>query len=533
MDFDDIALKERDDLRHAWIEKFSKSSEGICKLASRWRENDDCVFRSIHCGSFNQSIRLHWDDGQQDWLIRFPIPGRSMLCDEKTRNEVAVMKFIEQNTSIPVPHVVAYGNADENPTGLGPFIIMTFVEGRKMSEILKAKTSEEGNVLDPNIDEAILKTLYGQMADILLELSSHSFDHIGSLDLNEESGCWSVKRRPLGLELNEILRCSHLPEDRWPTRVYSTSADYLLEMSELRLIHLRQQRNSVDSSRDCRQKYVSRHLFRSITPHFINCSENYGPFKLYCEDLCPGNVIVDESLRIKAVIDWEFCYAAPAQFSSSPPWWLLLDRPDEWLSRISPDDFLRLYTPKFELFSRIIEEKESARAGCSTNHPSEQLSAQMRHSMESRTVWFNLAARSGYGFDQVYWDLLDEFCFGPRASIAERVTKATTNVGMYRDREQVVRWKIKDLQEYLAAIGSDEEVRYEPEYVQVPTTGHHRGSALLAVRETDGRVSGQPLAFVCDANSHPLDHRANCCLDFPSKKPGTEPQTNIWGLESD
>lgn len=35
--------------------------------------------------------------------------------------------------------------------------------------------------LDPNIDETKLEFLYGQVADILLELARPSFDRIGSL----------------------------------------------------------------------------------------------------------------------------------------------------------------------------------------------------------------------------------------------------------------------------------------------------------------------------------------------------------------
>ncbi|KAF5129767.1 hypothetical protein E5D57_006098 [Metarhizium anisopliae] len=53
-------------------------------------------------------------------------------------------------------------------------------------------------------------------------------------------------------------------------------------------------------------------------------------FRLYSEDLRPSNVLIDKDLRVVGVIDWEFAYAAPASFSSDPPWWLLLKSPEYW-----------------------------------------------------------------------------------------------------------------------------------------------------------------------------------------------------------
>jgi hypothetical protein len=45
------------------------------------------------------------------WAVRFPIAGNVMHAKEKFRREVAVMKFIKEETSIPVPAVIAFGMA--------------------------------------------------------------------------------------------------------------------------------------------------------------------------------------------------------------------------------------------------------------------------------------------------------------------------------------------------------------------------------------------------------------------------------------
>ncbi len=469
MDFDNTIIQFNYNLTKAWLAQFRESSQAICTLASQFRKNDDCLVKSLHCGSFNISLRLHWEDDGPDWLIRFPIPGKSMLPDEKVRNEVAVMKFIQQNTRIPVPSVIACGMGNENPTGLGPFIIMTFVEGRKMSEILKGETrtkDDVDDVLDPHISESTLSILYGQVADILLQLFKHDFDHIGSLSMDGDKQSWSIKHRPLTLDMNETLRCSGLTQDCLPKKVYCSARDYLLALCDMQFARLARQRNSICDAEDCREKYTCRRLFQATMSRFICRKENSGPFKLNCDDLCPGNILVDESLQIVAVVDWEFCYAAPTQFVTSAPGWLLLRKPSDWLTTEGPRSFLKSYTPKLELFLKTMEEREEVRAKLPTGLPSGRLSTRMRQSFEDRTFWFNMAARTSFDVDDVYWYMLDEYCYGPRSSIKERVTEATSGVDTYKDLEHFVRLKINHLKEYNSQIGCEENVDGEVEGVK-------------------------------------------------------------------
>jgi Phosphotransferase enzyme family len=463
MDFDDVVLRQQLEGTQTWLAKFHESSEGICALAGQYRGRDDCIFRSWHCGSFNLCVRLHWEDGQSDWLIRFPIPGKSMFPEEKLRNEVAVMQFVQQSTNIPVPTVIAYASGADNPTGLGPFIIMTFVEGRKMSEIMKAKTTADDgeDMLDPSMEDSTLKTLYGQLADILLELFQHDFDRIGALSFNSENNSWSVEERPLTLNMNETVRCSGLSDECFQSSIYSSAADYFLHLAQVHFLHLLQQRNGVFDAADCREKYTCRHLFQAIVPHFICKEDNSGPYKLYCDDFSPSNILVDDHLHVVAVIDWEFCYAAPVQFSTSPPWWLLLRKPTDWLAAEGPQSFLDSYVAKLEVFLQVMQQREEARANLPTEQPLRRLSARMQNSMDDNSFWFNMAARTSFGVDDVYWYMLDEHCYGQRKSIRERVSKATSGVSIYSDREEFVVRKIKQLQEYNAEVGCQDLVGYE------------------------------------------------------------------------
>jgi hypothetical protein len=42
--------------------------------------------------------------------------------------EVAVINLIRDKSTIPVPNIQAWGDAAENPLGLGPFILMEFIQ---------------------------------------------------------------------------------------------------------------------------------------------------------------------------------------------------------------------------------------------------------------------------------------------------------------------------------------------------------------------------------------------------------------------
>ncbi|KID99302.1 phosphotransferase family protein, partial [Metarhizium majus ARSEF 297] len=63
-------------------------------------------------GGYNVIYGLEYSDGSSV-ILRIPIKGVVPLPDEKVRYEVATMK---------------YAMAAENPTGLGPFIIMDYIE---------------------------------------------------------------------------------------------------------------------------------------------------------------------------------------------------------------------------------------------------------------------------------------------------------------------------------------------------------------------------------------------------------------------
>ncbi|KAF7511853.1 hypothetical protein GJ744_003086 [Endocarpon pusillum] len=109
-------------------------------------------------------------------MVRFPIVGNvcDELVDEKVAMEVEVLSLIRKHTNIPVPRVKAWGRAVDNTLGLGPFIIMDFIEGVSLSTLFRA--SKDARLLKEDIDDHDIEFIYKQYARILLQLFRLDFE---------------------------------------------------------------------------------------------------------------------------------------------------------------------------------------------------------------------------------------------------------------------------------------------------------------------------------------------------------------------
>lgn len=139
---------------------------------------------TFYHGAFNAGMKMVFGDSTA-WMLRFPRVGQVCddYADEKVAMEVAALKLIRNKTTIPVPRVHAWGPAASNVLGLGPFIMMDFIEGVSLSELLKDPKAERrrSRVMREDISDEDIEVIYRQMANYLLQLFDLNFDRIGSL----------------------------------------------------------------------------------------------------------------------------------------------------------------------------------------------------------------------------------------------------------------------------------------------------------------------------------------------------------------
>lgn len=97
---------------------------------------------------------------------------------------------------------------------------MECVDGTLLSSVLAKPTEgdQEEHVLNTDTDNAVLDKIYPQIADYLLQLSQLTFPRIGAISEARDSPTgWSVTKRPLTYNMNELASVTTYPTDRFPT----------------------------------------------------------------------------------------------------------------------------------------------------------------------------------------------------------------------------------------------------------------------------------------------------------------------------
>ncbi|MCJ1309526.1 hypothetical protein MMC25_003186 [Agyrium rufum] len=298
---------------------------------------------------------------------------------------------------------------------------MEFVEGDLLSNILKDPLKKEGRPgLNPNISDRALRVAYREMANLVLDLSRPQFPRIGSLGSQSEN--FAVTKRPLTFNMNEISTFTNLPPSALPKSIFATAKDYFLCLVEQHFAKLRLQRNdAISGEADCNRKHVARCLFRRIIRE-KTFEYNNGPFRLFCDDFRPSNVLINiQRLSVAAVIDWEFACAAPAEFTYVAPWWLMLQSPEDWDIETDLRGFISRYEPKLSLFLEALRACEDEQIAQGTLSESQRLSVRMEQLMQNGMFWICLAARYSSMFDDICWTFLDERFFGCFTNIEDRM----------------------------------------------------------------------------------------------------------------
>ncbi|EXJ86738.1 hypothetical protein A1O3_03692 [Capronia epimyces CBS 606.96] len=438
--FDHVAEEKQEKNFTIWVQALLRKSPEhlVMHLAATHRAGRPIAACHWKNGSFNICYRVKYDDGFHA-IVRFAALGRTIYRKEKVDNEVAVMKYLRQYTSIPVPEVLGAGTC-----WAGPYIVMSFVEGESLATLLKDPLQTGRPVLNPQISDRALRRAYREMAELHLQLSKQEFQRIGALEYDGEG--FIVTKRPLTYNMNELATSANLPPHAFPTHAFDSANDYFTSLANQHFSQLELQRNdAITDQDDCRKKYVARCLFRKIAQN-VSTEHRHGPFRLYCDDFRPSNVLVDlQSLHITGVVDWESAYVAPAEFASVAPWWLLLRSPEDWESNL--DEFVERFVPRLRLFLDVLREceDEAAKEENGTLADSQRLSERMERSLDTGLFWVCLAARYSSMFDEIYWAFLDEMYHGPFTSIEDRIQ--LLNEEERRSLDEFVRAKVEHIAE--------------------------------------------------------------------------------------
>ncbi|KAM4067317.1 hypothetical protein HRG_001291 [Hirsutella rhossiliensis] len=229
MDWDHCAEEQSQRLFASWLRILLGASPALAlKLAKKHRpDQEPTEASSLITGAFNICSIVTFEDGFKV-IVRFPILGRSRFRVEKTNDELLVMAYLTPRTKIPIPQILGTGM-----WACGPYTVSTFVEGTLLSKCLPNPGS---GVSSPELSRA-----YRAMADIMLELYKLPFPRIGAI--GHEVDQWKVAKRPLTLNMNELVRVGNYPPSEFAQPSFQTASEYFEELARQQYLHLKYQRN--------------------------------------------------------------------------------------------------------------------------------------------------------------------------------------------------------------------------------------------------------------------------------------------------
>ncbi|OAA60340.1 Protein kinase-like domain protein [Niveomyces insectorum RCEF 264] len=373
---------------------------------------------TFYHGSFNAGVKMVFGDGEA-WMVRFPRVGKvhDKYADEKVAMEVRALRLLRERTTIPVPMVRAWGSAADNTLGLGPFIMMDFIHGACLNDLLiDPNEADPTRLIREDACDGDIEVIYRQMANFMLQI----------FDLDFES-------------------------DR--SKGFATTTEYFEYLLGQDFQQLNHQPNSVYGPNDAKSRYLALKVLASLLPEFINKTYDKGKFKLICDDLGLANLIVrsEHDLTVVGVVDLEWSYTGPAQLFGSAPWWLLQDRPvnEEWEWHDGkPPALAKRYDKHLEMYKRVLTEEEAKMPG----HEAKQLSTLVEWSQISGAMWLHMLLSVGFNdhrsfpFTQLRQHIGEKEWSRRLAAIA-----SCPEVGEFVTR------KTSMLQEYEAAVDALEE----------------------------------------------------------------------------
>lgn len=160
------------------------------------------------------------------------------------------------------------------------------------------------------------KQFYSQLIDIFAEMRGLEFSSAGSLMPDPRGGPEPVIGPLSTIQINELQVDG---VDIGPTTAFTSATDYIRYqfkiMTETYWLPVSEQ--SLETAQ--LEVFALEHLKREI-PEFIDARYENGPFVLSHLDLCCPNILVDDDLNIRAVIDWEWAAAVPRKLFTPPCW---------------------------------------------------------------------------------------------------------------------------------------------------------------------------------------------------------------------
>lgn len=274
----------------------------------------------------------------------------------KTRGEVATLHWVRDNTSIPVPRVLAFDDTNNNDIGF-ECILMEFMQGKTAYRGWRAMFMQQKT--------AVAETMADYQAQLAHGAAMHKFDTIGTLSMHgkfagrphEMDSKDELKTKVDRPVTHEFFLVSRLKFDV-PRGPFRSSRQWMTTMLDM---VIQEQTDTVNGTttndhedeeddsdeEDAREIIeVARRLLHGLPMVFperdssregdTNTSSIAEQTYIYHDDLNLKNILLDEGGHISAIVDWECVSALPLWMSARLPQFL---RDTERWEEPKPDQY--------------------------------------------------------------------------------------------------------------------------------------------------------------------------------------------------
>lgn len=315
------------DLVPLWTRQPSTQAiETVCRQRLHISNNANCSI-SFHAeGAFNKLYLVKTDE--QSLIIRITLPVHPRY---KTRGEVTTLRWLAENTNIPVPKVAAFDDDRENEIGF-EWILMELMPGIPAWKQWRSLTMAQKVGLTQRI------------AEFQTQLFRHnfpcaSFREIGTLGCDREG----YKPEPGQLISNMFFMGNHVDYDGMHRGPFRSSHDWLRSYLAFAMrgyeevVTDGEDKDEIQDAKDVLE--VAKRLMTLLPKIFSPIVKPPERSVLMHHDLGLQNILLDEQGNISAVLDWECVSAMPLWAVTKVPKFLRnRDREEEPRRESYPDE---------------------------------------------------------------------------------------------------------------------------------------------------------------------------------------------------
>ncbi|KAK6518934.1 hypothetical protein TWF281_003626 [Arthrobotrys megalospora] len=242
--------------------------------------------------ALDYTVEITFEDGVS-WLARLPKPWRSSHPNESMYSQISAWRYLKKNTSIPVPEVYhfAYDTEPSNNVGAS-FMLYEKLPGQQVPELDVENPTSIGKAA----------RFHGQLADIIFQLSSRTFENIGSIQQSATDADEFTVGPLYSIHNTYPLARGRSATNRGP---YVSAFEYLTAFGELNYKDAKSHSHRPAQSDLCApvdEELARFFLINKMIPKFsIETGYNNGPFVFQNWGLNSAGLLVDEDCNITGV----------------------------------------------------------------------------------------------------------------------------------------------------------------------------------------------------------------------------------------